>query len=97
MFSALSDPARRTIGRRLSQGETSVSDLAELVDISLPAVSRHLRILHEAGLIDRVKRGRVTWCRLRPEALLDARSWLDDTRRHWDQRLDRLQAMLEER
>ena len=96
LFSALSDPTRRVFVRRLSAGEATVSELSGLVDISLPAVSRHVRVLAEAGFVEREKRGRVTWCRLRADRLDDARRWLDDTRRAWDDRLDRLDALMEE-
>jgi len=96
LFSALADPARRAFLARLAQGEASVSDLNRLVDGSLPAVSRHVRVLSEAGLVEREKRARTTWCRLVPSALDEAESWLAATQQVWSHRLDRLEALLEE-
>ena len=95
VFGALSDPSRRRFLQRLSRGEASTSELAALVEISLPAVSRHLTVLESAGLIEREKRGRVTWCRLVPEVLVEARGWLDETRDMWTQSLQGLVNFLE--
>ena len=93
-FSALADPTRRAILARLAQGETSVSDLARPFPISLPAISRHLRVLEQAGLLERRKRGRVHHCRLRPVPLKQAVQWLDRYRVFWEGQLDGLAAFL---
>ena len=92
----MSDPHRRRFLERLAEGDATVSELASLVDVSLPAVSRHIRRLAEAGLVRRTKRGRVTWCHLCPEALDEAMGWLARTRGQWQDRLDRLTTLLEE-
>jgi DNA-binding transcriptional ArsR family regulator len=94
-FAALVDPTRRAILRRLAAGETTVGALARPFDMSLPAVSKHLKVLEGAGLIDRRKVGRERLCRLRPAALRGAADWLDFYRRFWDERLDRLARLVE--
>jgi DNA-binding transcriptional ArsR family regulator len=95
-FAALANPTRRAILARLATGETSVSELAEPFDMSLPAISKHLKVLERAGLIVRGREAQWRPCRLRAEALKDAASWIDDYRSHWEQSLDRLDAYLHE-
>ena len=94
VFSALSDPTRRAIVRRLADGEATVLELAEPFPISLPAISRHLKVLEQAGLISRGRDGQRRPCRLRPEALLEIAAWATHTHAAWEQRLDRLDAHL---
>jgi DNA-binding transcriptional ArsR family regulator len=93
-FSALSDPTRRAILARLARGDASVGELAEPFDISLPAISRHLRVLEEASLIERERDGKHRRCRLNPEGLAAAMDWLDFYRRFWSTSLERLDAHL---
>ena len=93
-FAALADPTRRAILARLALGETSVSELAEPFDISLPAVSRHLKVLEGAGLIVRGREAQWRPCRLEPQALKGVDEWLEAYRRLWEQRLDRLEDYL---
>lgn len=93
-FAALADPTRRAIVRRLAEGEATVRELAAPFPISLPAISRHLKVLEHAGLITRGRAGRHRPCRLRPEALGAVAGWADHTRRAWEHRLDRLGAHL---
>ncbi len=95
-FAALSDPTRRAILARLALGETSVSELAEPFDISLPAVSRHLKVLERAGLIARGREAQWRPCRIEPQALRSIDEWLEEYRRLWEQRLDRLEDYLRE-
>lgn len=94
-FSALADPTRRAILARLAQGELSVGDLAEPFDISLPAISRHLRVLESAQLIERRSEAQWRLCRLRPEGLREAAQWMAFYRRFWSESLDELARMLE--
>jgi DNA-binding transcriptional ArsR family regulator len=94
-FAALADPTRRAILARLAQGETHVGDLAGPFVISGPAVSRHLRVLEGAGLIERQVNARWRICRLRPEGLQSAHGWLDQYRRYWEDSLDRLVGLFE--
>ena len=93
-FSALSDPTRRAILARLAQGTATVSDLARPFEVSLPAISRHLRILEQAGLLKRQKQGRVHHCSLAAEPLKDAADWIAAYRFFWGQRLDGLAEYL---
>jgi DNA-binding transcriptional ArsR family regulator len=95
-FSALADPTRRAILARLALGETSVGELAEPFDISGPAVSKHLKVLEDAGLITRGREAQWRPCKLEPASLKPVDEWLEDYRRLWEQRLDRLEAYLEE-
>lgn len=90
-FAALADPTRRAILARLAAGEATVGELAEPFAISLPAISRHLKVLEEADLIIREREGQHRRCRLKPEALAHASEWLDFHRRFWSQTLDRLE------
>src|SRR6478752_4126343 len=94
VFAALSDPTRRSIVRRLANGEATVLELAEPYPVSLPAISRHLKILEQAGLISRGRDGQRRPCRLRTEPLVEIAAWADHTRAAWEQRLDRLDAHL---
>ncbi len=96
VFAALADPIRRGILERLAQGETSVGELAAPFEVSAPAISRHLRVLERAGLMERTKRGRVHRCRLRTVPMDEAQSWLAEHRAFWQQRLDRLDDLLEQ-
>jgi len=95
-FAALADPTRRAILARLARGEAPVGALAEPFNISLPAVSRHLRVLERARLIERRVDAQWRVCRLRPGPLREAAQWIDRYRRFWEQRLDDLAALLEE-
>ena len=94
-FSALADPTRRAILARLALGETTVNELAEPFDMSLPAVSKHLKVLERAGLIARSREAQWRPCRIEPEALLSVDEWLEDYRRLWEERLDRLEDYLQ--
>jgi DNA-binding transcriptional ArsR family regulator len=95
-FSALSDPTRRAILARLAQGEATVNELADPFEISLPAISRHLKVLEGAGLISRGRAAQWRPCRLEPERLKAVDDWLSPYRRFWEQSLDRMAAYLEE-
>src|SRR5271155_2953383 len=96
-FAALSDATRRGILARLArQGETSVSDLAAPYEMSLPAVSKHLRVLENAGLVARQKDGRVHRCRLIAEPMKDAAQWIERYRLFWEEQFDALARYLEE-
>ena len=94
-FAALADPTRRAILARLARGDAVVGDLARPFSISLPAVSRHLRVLERARLIERRVDAQWRVCRLRPQPLRAAASWIEEYRRFWEQRLDDLAALLE--
>ena len=93
-FAALADPTRRAILARLALGETSVLRLAEPFDMSLPAVSKHLKVLERAGLITRTRDAQMRPCRIDARALKEADGWLEEYRRLWDERLDRLDSYL---
>jgi DNA-binding transcriptional ArsR family regulator len=95
-FAALADPTRRAILARLVQGEATVNELAQPFAMSLPAVSRHLKVLERAGLITRGREAQWRPCRLDPLALKSVDDWLDDYRRFWTQSFDRLEDYLEE-
>jgi DNA-binding transcriptional ArsR family regulator len=95
-FAALADPTRRAILARLALGETSVSDLAQPFDISLPAVSKHLKVLERAGLIARGREAQWRPCRIEPRALKDVDDWLERYRRFWEEKLERLDDYLQE-
>ena len=96
-FSALAHPARRAILGRLARGEVaSVSDLAEPFDMSLMAVSRHVRVLEHAGLISREKQGRSRWCRFEPDAIGEAKDWIETHQRYWSAQLDGLARYLKD-
>jgi DNA-binding transcriptional ArsR family regulator len=93
-FAALSDPTRRAILARLTLGETSVSELAKPFDMSLPAVSKHLKVLERAGLIARGREAQWRPCRIEPRALKDIDDWLEHYRRFFDESFDRLDVYL---
>ena len=95
-FSALSDATRRGILARLARGETSVTELAAPYEMSLPAVSKHLRVLESAGLVQRRKDGRVYRCQLIAEPMKNAAEWIAHYRLFWEQQLDALARYLEE-
>jgi DNA-binding transcriptional ArsR family regulator len=96
-FAALSDATRRGILARLArQGETSVSELAAPYKMSLPAISKHLRVLEHAGLVARQKDGRVHRCRLRAEPMKNAAAWIEQYRQFWEAQLDSLARYLED-
>jgi DNA-binding transcriptional ArsR family regulator len=95
-FAALADPTRRAILARLASGETSVTDLAKPFDISLPAVSRHLKVLEGAGLIERGREAQWRPCRLQATPLKDVARWVEYYRRHWEESFDKLDAYLKE-
>ena len=92
---ALSDPTRRAILARLALGESAVGELAEPFDITLPAISKHLKVLERAGLIARGRNAQRRPCRLAAEPLREVLEWVADYRQFWDRRLDRLEAYLE--
>lgn len=92
LFHALSDPTRRSILTRLGEGPAPVTELFAPTGLRLPTVMRHLSVLEEAGLIATSKDGRVRTCAIVPEALAPVRTWLDDQRSLWEDRLDRLDA-----
>ncbi|HEY2425936.1 MAG TPA: metalloregulator ArsR/SmtB family transcription factor [Pseudolabrys sp.] len=93
-FAALADPTRRAILARLALGETSVLKLAEPFDMSLPAISKHLKVLERAGLITRTRDAQMRPCRIDVQALREADDWLEEYRRLWEERLDRLDDYL---
>ena len=95
-FSALADPTRRAILARLSAGEASVGELAEPFDISLPAVTKHLKVLQRAGLISQGREAQWRPCRLEARPMREAAQWMESYRQHWEQRLDRLGDYLRE-
>jgi DNA-binding transcriptional ArsR family regulator len=94
-FAALADPTRRAILARLARGESSVQELAEPFDMSLPAVSKHLKVLERAGLIARSREAQSRPARIEPGRLKDVDEWLEAYRRMWDARLDRLDDYLQ--
>jgi DNA-binding transcriptional ArsR family regulator len=93
-FAALADPTRRAIVARLAQGEASVLELAEPFAISLPAISKHLKVLERAGLIVRGRDAQRRPCRLRVAPLHEVSAWVEHTRRGWEERFDRLDEYL---
>src|SRR5271169_5029164 len=95
-FAALADPTRRAILARLIAGETSVTQLAEPFDISMPAISKHLKVLERAGLIARGREAQWRPCRLEARPLKDAADWLEHYRIFWEQSIDRLEGYLKE-
>jgi len=95
-FAALADPTRRAILARLVSGEASVTELATPFDMSLPAVSKHLKVLERAGLIARGRDAQWRPSRLEARPLKEAAAWLDDYRRHWEESFDRLDVYLRE-
>ncbi len=95
-FAALADPTRRAILARLSLGEISVTELAEPFEMSLPAVTKHLKVLEKAGLITRGRHAQWRPCRLKAAPLQEVSDWVEHYRRFWEERLDRLGEYLKE-
>jgi DNA-binding transcriptional ArsR family regulator len=93
-FAALADPTRRAILARLARGETSVTELAKPFEMSMPAVSKHLKVLEHAGLIARGREAQWRPCRLEAGALKEAASWIEEYRRFWEESFDRLDDYL---
>src|SRR5437870_1413355 len=94
-FAALADPTRRAILSRLASGERSVTELAEPFDMSMPAVSKHLRVLERAGLIVRGRDAQWRPCRLQPAPIKEVSEWAEHYRAIWEQRFDRLESYLQ--
>src|SRR5262249_2688556 len=94
-FAALADPTRRAILARLATGQCSVTDLAQPFDMSLPAISKHLRVLERAGLITRGREAQWRPCRLDARPIKDVATWAESYRAIWEQRLDRLDTYLQ--
>lgn len=95
-FSALADPTRRAILQRLSEGEASVSELTAPFDMSMPAISRHLKVLEQAGLVARTRHAQWRPVQLNAAPLAELASWVERYRRHWDQNFARMDAYLAE-
>ena len=93
-FAALADPTSRAILARLALGETSVTEIAAPFEMSMPAISRHLKVLEKAGLISRGREAQWRPCKLRAEPLKQAAGWLDEYRRFWEESFDRLDEYL---
>jgi len=96
VFAALADPTRREILSRLSSGTRSVTELAEPHDMSLPAISKHLRVLERSGLIERARDAQWRPCRLHAAPLKEAVDWMEQYRRFWEESFDRLENYLQE-
>ncbi|HZR34500.1 MAG TPA: metalloregulator ArsR/SmtB family transcription factor [Nevskia sp.] len=96
VFHALADPARRIMVERLSRGPASVSELAQPLDMSMPAVLQHLKILESSGLVRSAKQGRVRTCHIQRPALQSVERWITERRATWERRLDRLGTFLAE-
>lgn len=96
VFSALADPTRRAIVAQLASGEKTVGNLATPFSTSLPAITKHLNVLEDAGLITRHAVGRQRYCRVEPQALKEAFDWLNHYHRFWNERLDQLEEFLAE-
>src|SRR6478752_5684007 len=95
-FAALADPTRRGILARLALGEATVTELAAPYDLSLPAISKHLKVLQKAGLVEQGRQAQWRPCRLAPAPLRDASDWIGQYRRHWEDSFERLDAYLRE-
>jgi DNA-binding transcriptional ArsR family regulator len=95
-FAALADPTRRAILARLASGEISVTELAEPFEMTLPAVTKHLKVLERAGLITRGREAQWRPCKLEAKPLQEASNWIENYRQFWEQRLDRLEDYLRE-
>lgn len=95
-FAALADPTRRAILARLSTGETSVTELARPFKMTMPAISKHLKVLERAGLIQRSREAQWRPCRLNAKPLEDVAGWVEHYRQFWEERLDRLEVYLRE-
>jgi DNA-binding transcriptional ArsR family regulator len=95
-LSALADPTRRAIVARLNEGDATVSEIAEPFKMSLPGVSKHLKVLERAGLIQRSKQAQWRRCHLDPQPLKQLADWVEEYRKTWEERFDRLDAYLAE-
>ena len=95
-FAALADPTRRAILSRLASGEVSVTDIAKPFDMTLPAISKHLKVLQRAGLISQTREAQWRPCRLEAAPLKDASDWIEHYRRYWEESFDRLDDYLNE-
>jgi DNA-binding transcriptional ArsR family regulator len=95
-FAALADPTRRAILARLMAGEATVNELAEPFEISLPGISKHLKVLEHAGLVERSRAAQWRPCRLEAKPLAEATQWLEGYRQFWEESFQRLDALLEE-
>ena len=95
-FAALADPTRRAMLARLANGEATVTELAAPFDLSLPAISKHLKVLQRAGLIEQGRQAQWRPCRLKADRLRDVAVWIDQYRRHWEESFERLDAYLRE-
>lgn len=95
-FAALSDPTRRAILTRLKSGAASVTELAEPFEMTLPAISKHIRVLERAGLVERGRRAQLRPCRIAAEPLQEVSEWIEHYRQFWEYRLDRLDEYLRE-
>ena len=95
-FAALADPTRRAILARLSQGEASVTELAKPFDLSLPGISKHLKVLQRAGLVTQSRNAQWRPCRLEPGHLKEASEWVGEYRRFWDESFQRLDDVLQD-
>jgi DNA-binding transcriptional ArsR family regulator len=95
-FAALADPTRRAILQRLSQGEAPVTELAKPFDLSLPGISKHLKVLQCAGLVTQGRNAQWRPCRLEPGRLKEASEWVGEYRRFWDESFQRLDGVLQE-
>jgi len=95
-FAALADPTRRAILAHLAKGEASVTELAQPFEMSLPAISKHLKVLERAGLIARSREAQWRPCRLEAQTLKDVADWIEQYRQFWEQNLDRLDEYLQE-
>jgi DNA-binding transcriptional ArsR family regulator len=93
-FAALADPTRRAILARLAQGEATVTELAAPFDMSLPGISKHLKVLQRAGLIEQGRQAQWRPCRLQAEPLRNVADWVGQYRRHWEESFERLDAYL---
>lgn len=96
VFGALAHPIRRGILTRLSSGEATVAELARPFQVSAPAITKHMRILEEAGLLSRKKQGREHHCRIEQRRLKEAQAWMERHRKFWNERLDALELYLKE-
>ena len=95
-FAALADPTRRAILARLAQGEASVTELAKPFDLSLPGISKHLKVLQRAGLITQGRNAQWRPCRLEPGRLREASDWVGEYKQFWDERVQRLDSVLQD-
>lgn len=94
-FHALSDPTRRAVVSRLAEGDAPVTTLASPFDMALPSFAQHLKVLEDCGLIATEKRGRSRWCKLVRPRFEEAADWMEAERRHWAERVERLEAYLD--